>query len=178
MNNILKKRKSYKCLIWAFLTLVLIVGLGTAVVLINGWFESHRLVIRSPVEVNLFKPLVVEKREPKVVVEKFVLDYPDEIDTSIEKYICEKWGPFDCKTALAVFSAESGLKEDALNINNNNTIDYGIAQINSIHYKKPGCSLKDISDQYKNVDCAYKIWKDSGWGAWVGFNNGNFKTHL
>jgi len=31
----------------------------------------------------------------------------------------------DFDHVLAVFSAESGLREDALNINNNNTIDYG-----------------------------------------------------
>ena len=145
---------------------------------IAHWFDRNRLVFHAPVEIAFFQPVRIEERKPEIIVERFQLDYPGEIDTPIKKYICDKWGPFECKTALAVFTAESGLREDALHINENNTIDFGIAQINSIHYKKAGCSLKEITDQYKNVDCAFQIWEASGWGAWVAFNNSNFKSHL
>src|SRR3990167_10703860 len=107
-------------------TLALTMGLTAAVVTIAGWFDTHRVVFHSPVEIGLFRPVRVEERKPEVIVERFMLDYPDEINTPIEKYICEKWGPFDCKTALAVFSAESGFREDALNINSNDTFDYVI----------------------------------------------------
>jgi hypothetical protein len=167
---------------------ILVVSLGIAIVsfslafsgvfLANQWFEHHRLLFHSPIEVALFQPVRVEERKPEIIIEKFLLDYPDEIDTPIEKYICEKWGPFDCKTALAIAKAESGIREDAININANNTIDYGIFQINSVHFKKPGCSMKDLVIEEKNVDCAYSIWKAQGWTPWVAFNNGNFKTHL
>lgn len=181
--------KAVKLSIATVATTAVVIGLGTVVILVNGWFETHRLIFKSPVVVNFNKPITIEERKPEVIVEKFVLDYPDPINTPLEKYICEKWGPFDCKTALAVFTAESGLREDAININTNNTIDVGIGQINSVHFKKTGCSLKEITDAYKNVDCAYRIWDESdpehklgdGKGSfmpWVGFWNGNFKSHL
>lgn len=171
--NISKKNR----VVFLILALIgLAVGLCIVTISINSWFEKNRLVFHAPVEVAFYQPVRVEERKPEI--QQIILDYPDEIDTPIEKYICEKWGPYDCKTALAVFKAESGLNEEAYHVNTNNTVDVGIAQVNSIHFKKPGCSLKELVDQYKNVDCAYTIWKSSGWGAWVGFNNGNFKTHL
>jgi hypothetical protein len=170
--------KKNKLIIGTIIGIATFLLAGTAVVTIAGWFDSHRVSFHSPIELAFFRPIKVEERKPEVIVEKYVLDYPDEIDTPIEKYICEKWGAFDCKTALAVAKAESGIREDAININNNDTIDYGIFQINSVHFKKPGCSMKDLVDQYKNVDCAYKIWEAQGWSPWVAFNNGNFKTHL
>jgi hypothetical protein len=180
MINGKKFKVSKKLIVGGILVLLFLITSGVvgATIAINKWFEHNRLVFKQPVEVKFNRVVTIEERKPEVIVEKFVLDYPDPIDTPLKKYICDKWGVFDCKTALAVFTAESGLREDALHINENNTIDFGIAQINSIHYKKPGCSLKEITDQYKNVDCAYTIWEKSGWGAWVGFNNGNFKTHL
>lgn len=158
--------------------MALVIGLGACVVAVNGWFEHNRILFHSPVEIAFFQPVKVEERKPEVIVERFALDYPDEIDTPIEKYICEKWGAFDCKTALAVAKAESGLGEERFNTNTNGSLDVGVFQINSVHFKQPGCSLKEVVDQYKNVDCAYKIWEASGWTPWVAFNNGNFKTHL
>ena len=152
---------------------------------LSSWYNTHEIIFNQMVKVELKVPVEIKKREPQI--KEIVLDYPDEIDTPIEKYICEKFGPFDCKTALAVFSAESGLREDALNVNTNGSIDYGIAQINSGNWKLPGCSLKEIVDQYKNVDCGYKLW-DRGDGkegdgkgnfnAWVAFKNNNYMGKL
>jgi len=70
------------------------------------------------------------------------------------------------------------MREGAFNANANGTIDVGIFQINSIHFNKEGCSLKEVSDAYKNVDCAYEIYKQSGWTPWTVFNTGSFKEHL
>jgi hypothetical protein len=169
-----------KVMIVVILLLTILVGTATLVIKVNNWFESHRFVFHSPIEISYFQPVRVEVRKPQIIIEKFVLDYPEPIDTPLKKYICDKRGVFDCKTAHAVFTAESGLREDALHINENNTIDYGIAQINSIHFKQPGCSMKEIVIAEKNIDCAYSIWKAAGgsWTPWVGFNNGNFKSHL
>jgi hypothetical protein len=143
---------------------------------INNWYSTHYFEFKAPVEMKFNQPVAVKIRVPKV--EKIVLEYPDEIDTPIKKYICDKWGVYDCKTALAVAKAESGFREDAININTNNTIDVGIFQINSVHFKKAGCSIKDLVDQYKNVDCAYTIYKDQGFTPWVAFNNGNYLANL
>jgi hypothetical protein len=171
-------KRSHKLIIATVVAIACFLLAGTAVVLVAGWFDHNRIVFHSPIELAFFQPVKVEERKPEIIVEKFVLDYPEPIDTPLKKYICDKWGAFDCKTALAVFTAESGLREDAIHPNNNGTVDFGIGQINSIHFKRPGCSLKEVVDQYKNVDCAFSIWKEQGWTPWVAFNSGSFKTHL
>jgi hypothetical protein len=38
--------------------------------------------------------------------------------------------------------------------------------------------MKNIVEAKGNVDCAYQIYKTSGWGAWTAFNNGAFKDKL
>jgi hypothetical protein len=143
---------------------------------INSWFNTNYFVFTAPVEVKLNQPISVKERKP--IEKKIVLDYPDEIDTPIEKYICEKFGVYDCKVALAIASAESGLREQALNINTNSTIDVGIFQVNSVHVRRAGCSLKELVDQYKNVDCAYTIFKEQGWNPWVVYKNGSYLVKL
>jgi hypothetical protein len=179
MNKYMRLSKKTKIIIVGLCTAlgsIFIAAVGT--ITVAHWFDRNRLVFHAPIEIAFFQPVRVEERKPEIIVERFQLDYPGEIDTPIKKYICDKFGPFECKTALAVFTAESGLREDAFNVNGNGSFDYGIGQVNSIHHKKPGCSMKELVDQYKNVDCAFTIWESSGWGAWVAFNNSNFKTHL
>lgn len=158
--------------------IILLLGL-TALVKVNQWYETHKLVFKPPVELTFNKPVTVEKREMIAPVIQIVEELPDlENLTPIEEYICEKWGAYDCKTALAIARAESKINPEAYNINTNNTIDVGIFQINSVHFSKDGCSLKDLVDEYKNVDCAYQIWEASGWHPWVAFTNGAFKENL
>ena len=143
---------------------------------IASWFNSYEVVFNQVLKMELNKPFEIKKREP--VIKEVVLDYPDEIDTPIEKYICEKFGPYQCINPLAIAKSESGLREDAVGINAN-SIDIGIFQINSVHFKKEGCSLKELVDPYKNIDCAFTIYTQQGnWSAWSVFNNGTFRNHL
>ena len=160
------------------IVILVFILLGMGIYFVNSWFNTHYFVFSQPVKVAFFAPVEIKVRKPQVIEKKVILDYPEEIDTPIEKYICDKWGTYDCKTALAIFKAESGLREDAVGINTNNTIDVGIAQINSVHFKKVGCSLKELVDAYKNVDCAYSIWKVQGFNPWVAYNNGNYIAKL
>lgn len=167
--------------IW--LTLLAIVIFTPAVIMgflrANDWYSRHYFEPQSPLVFEIRNPLPIkQKEEPKVVEKPLILDYPEEIDTDLEKYICDRFGVYECKTALAVAKAESGLREDAININTNNTIDLGVFQINSVHFNKPECSLKLIVSQYGNTDCAYKIWQDSGWGVWVAHSNGAYLAKL
>ena len=144
------------------------------------WNEKHYFQKQDPITLKVQAPIVVREREEVKVVEKpLVLEYPEEIDTPLEKYICEKFGTFECKTALAVSLAENGTRQaDRFNINTNNTIDVGIFQINSVHFEKEGCALFQIVDPIQNVNCAYTIWQASGWGAWVAHNNGAYLAKL
>ena len=86
---------------------------------------------------------------------------------------------FLVRIALAVSKAENGTRQpDRFNINTNGTIDIGIFQINSVHFKREGCSLAEIVDAYKNVDCAYQIWQEQGWNPWVAFTTNKYLGHL
>jgi len=172
-KGINKKTKAIAILIVS----IIVIALGiSAFKSINNWYNTYYFEFKAPINVKFNQPIAVKIRVPKV--EKIVLEYPDEIDTDIEKYIVEKFGVWDAKTALAIAKAESGFREDAININTNNTIDVGIFQINSVHFKKPGCSIKDLVDQYKNVDCAYTIYKDQGFTPWVAFLNEAYLSNL
>ena len=150
----------------------------TAVFLINKWFEGHRLLFHAPVEIALFQPVKIEERKPEIIREVISLDYPDEIDTPIEKYICDKFTPYYCKVALAIVKAESNFNDQAIHANTNGSVDLGCWQINFPTHKGT-ISPKEALDCYKATDWAYeKFKKDGNFNAWVGFTNGNFKSHL
>jgi len=146
---------------------------------INGWYNTHYFQFNPVVQVKFNTPVEIKERKVSIQeVIKVINDSPLPSNlTPIEKYICEKWGPYDCKVALAVAKMESGLREDAIGFNQG-SVDIGIYQINSVHFNKPGCSLKEIVDAKKNIDCAYQIWKASGWSAWTVWNTGSFRNGL
>ena len=155
---------------------ILLFSVFSAVKAINKFFDEHYLQFNRVVEVILKWPVEIKNRKPQII--EVVLDYPNEIDTPLEEYICEKFGTYDCKPALAVASAESGLVEDKYHYNSNGTIDIGIFQINEVHWNKLGCSPAELFDAKKNVDCAYSIWKENGWNPWVVYKNGSYIKHL
>ena len=148
---------------------------------VNTWYDGHQLVFNRPVSVIFKKPIEVKERqiEIKQIVE-VINEIPNPVDlhTDAEKYIYEKFGIEDYKVAIAVAKAESGMKEGRIGINTNNTIDVGEFQINSIHFNRPGCSLKEVATTRGNIDCAYQIFKEQGWNPWVAFKNGNFIAKL
>lgn len=178
-----KFRLSRKAKVWLtfFIVTIVLIGIVTLLNIINNFFEEHRFQFNRPIEVVLKAPIEIVKRDkPKTQIVEIVkeLDLPEGPSGPIEEYICEKWGPYDCKVAVAVARAESGMREDAVGINTNKTIDVGIFQINTVHFKKDGCNLKDLVDPYKNVDCAYQIYSEQGWTPWVAFNTGRFASQL
>lgn len=146
---------------------------------ITLWFDHNKVEYHPLIKITrtdlglavaLNRPISINKRQPEV---RYVGQ--DELDTlvasssnpPIAKYIVEKFGPVHGIEALAVARAESGLREDAINLNKGQSLDIGIFQINSVHWSKPGCGLKDLVDAYKNVDCAYQIWQAQGFEPWV-----------
>jgi hypothetical protein len=181
LNKKFKLSKKHKLIILAT-ALIMLVGFTYSIVrAVNNWFATHTLQFNKVITIQLQKPIEIKERiVPAERVIEIVKELPEyENLTDIEKYICDKWGVYDCKVALAIAKAESGMREDAYNAyNSNNTIDIGIFQINSVHYSKDGCGLKDVVDAKKNIDCAYKIWEASGWEAWSAYNSGSFKSKL
>lgn len=176
-----KPKISKKTKLIVILVLVVIL-LGLLLVLfktINTWYDKHYFKFNQPVVITLNKPIEIKEREIKIqqIIERMGYTLPTNL-TPIETYICEKFGPLDCKLALAIAKAESGMKADSYNYNTNDTIDIGIFMVNQVHWKQAGCSPKELFDPYKNVDCAYSIWQASGWEPWVVYNTGSFKNHL
>jgi len=163
-----------KIALWAILFVILGFSIFKIVKTVNDFFNTNYLQFNRVVEVILNKPVEIRKREESI---RYInlLDYPGEIDTPLEIYICEKFGQYDCKTALAVAKAESGLREDALGINSNGTVDIGVFQINSIHLKR--CSLKQLADAEGNVDCAYELFQEQGWNPWVVYKQKTYLNH-
>jgi hypothetical protein len=66
---------------------------------------------------------------------------------------------------------ESSFYERATNRNNNGSVDYGLFQINSIHFHDAGCpsSGTALFDASANAKCAYRVYKSQGINAWYGY---------
>lgn len=155
--------------------LVLIVGFY-ATFWINQFFDSHKLVFQSPVQT----PVIILNRETTTITQlvpealaQFIENKPRFKDP-VDQYIYELFGK-DGDQAVQVFRAENGTGQcDRYGVNANGTIDVGRTQINSIHFKK--IPLSAAVDCYKNADFAFQIYTEQhGFGAWVAFNNGNWK---
>lgn len=84
----------------------------------------------------------------------------------------------DADIAIAVFTAESGLRCNAESgINKNGTRDHGIAQINDVNIAK--FHGKDPLDCKANLEVAKSMFDSwGGWGAWSAYNNGSYKAFM
>jgi hypothetical protein len=178
-----KPRISLKVKLYALLG-ILIMGawLGYQVTKgVNEWFAKHELVFNKVISVEVKAPIEVKERQIQVQQVVNVINQvpePKDLVTDAEKYIYEVFGIENYKLAISIAKAESGMVEGRIHINDNNTIDVGEFQLNSIHFTKEGCSLKEVATTKGNVDCAYKLYQASGWTPWVAFNNGNFISKL
>lgn len=175
----MRKNKKLILIICSFAVgFVFVLLLGWGLMKVDAFFDENSLQFQPPVILRVQKPVLVEKRQAKI---EYIVKYADGLpkpETPLEEYIFDKWGPVDGKIAIAIARAESGMREEAINVNKDLSIDIGIFQINSVHWKKEGCSPKELFDAYKNVDCAYKIWQSSGWSAWTVAKNGSFLKFL
>lgn len=114
-----------------------------------------------------------------------VMAQTDPSDKDIAAYIKSK--SWDYSTAIRLAKSENywNLTQSFVcsrtHTNKNGSIDVGIFQINSIHQQnlaKLGLTMDDMKDCYKNIDYAYKMWKDQGgFQAWSAYTNGSYLTH-
>jgi hypothetical protein len=76
--------------------------------------------------------------------------------------------------AAAIALAESNGNPNAINHNNNGSVDRGLWQINSVH---GGLSTVDVR---KNAEAAVRIYNQSGgsWSPWATYKSGAYASHL
>lgn len=154
-----------------------------AVTEIQSFFKKNELVFKSPVEVSVWtnRVLTVNKVEHKTIlventkeVDKIVAESEN---PDIAKYICDKFGVANCRTALAVAKAESGMKCDAIGVNTNDSVDAGLWQINVPSHKN-NIPVADMFDCYKSTDYAYKLFTEQGFNPWVAYWTGKYLANL
>lgn len=136
------------------------------------YIESPKTYVALASETK--EPEVIKQTAEEIALEVLINSQPN---PEVAKYICTKFGKEECRLAIAVARAENGLmKCDRYGINTNNSIDVGVYQINSIHFKR--FPLKDMVDCFKNVDAGYKLWTEQGWNPWVAYLNGSYRKFL
>jgi len=151
---------------------------AVAVKSFNEWSRDNEIVFNSPINVELREPITIKKRDLVVEVSATIIEEKVQTENTTEELVCQKFDNTNCRIAIAIMKAESRGDNGAFNINTNGTIDLGLFQINSIHYKTEGCSLQEVATVDGNIDCAYSIYKSRGWSAWSSFNNGSYHKFL
>lgn len=141
------------------------------------YFEfKSPVVFQKPIERHEKRnELMVGTREIVTVIEED--KYPEWANSDIKKKVCDKWGIEECKVAIAVCMAESGCRQNAINVNGNGTVDWGIYQINSIHWDRFG-GLENLVSIDQQLEVAYTLWVEQGWTPWVVFQTNAFKQGL
>ena len=88
----------------------------------------------------------------------------------------------DAITATAISLAEDATGNPTIeHKNNNNTIDLGLWQINSIHWGQGSIPGKDaLKVPLTNAQAAYTLYQGRGgkFGDWATFNDGSYASHL
>lgn len=176
----LAKKKQFKIGIYAICIISAMLLGAYAMDATARWGALHEVVYQNPVEVKVQSPIVIKDRPKVIQLDAVIYEVKPEFYkglTDTEKQICDTFG-LHCREAIAVAKAESGMRESAFNINTNDTIDVGLFQINSIHFGKTGCSLKEVSTVTGNIKCAKQIFDASGWNPWVAYNSGAYLKFL
>ncbi len=85
-------------------------------------------------------------------------------------------------TAAAIAMAESSGNPSATNSNTNGTTDYGLWQINSVHFGETGMPDPSliVNNPSYNAQAAVALFNRRGqtFGDWVQYNNGNYEQFL
>lgn len=101
----------------------------------------------------------------------------------MERLIRLLWPKEQEATALAVFTAESGLRCEAVG-DSHLTFkkageeygkSYSVAQIRSLPGRPAASKLQDCA---YNIYYAYKLWEAQSWKPWSAWKSGAFKQHL
>lgn len=103
---------------------------------------------------------------PLWVTAKGVEPPPETLEAKITRLSVEY--EVDEKVALAIMKCESGLRPEAINVNKNETIDYGLWQINNFYWEdymfEMGWDIKNPDD---NLEAGFYLLSVSGTAPWI-----------
>ncbi len=157
--------------------LLFLVAFVTGVV---GVFIQARysITLQSPLRLRLQWPLVIT---PKTSGEETAEAQADQFGhrlTAYQQYACNKFGSA-CRVALAVQRAENPKGAcETYHYNSDGTLDWGYFQINTVHLKRPGLNLRDLLDCKANIDFAYQLYRERGFGPWTTYTSGAYRQFL
>ena len=173
--------------------------IGTAYFFSHHYFQSpiKRLEWQCMVCNGMVVPLPTKKPLEKAKISKIeptktpisvdvVSQQLDMSDEEIAKYIKSK--SWDYSVAIRLAKSENywnltgSFNCSRTHTNTNGSVDIGIFQINSIHARnleKLGMTMEDMKDCKKNIDYAYKMWRDQGgFQAWSAYTNKSYLNHI
>jgi hypothetical protein len=189
-QKVMVRKAAKASALYGFMTLTLIAGVSlggiVATLKIQDFFKNNEVAFALPVEMKVWTNRVVSvkpiKHEIIVLKDTKAMDevVASSVEPTIAQKICLKFKD-RCEVAVAVATAESNLRVDAIGVNTNGTTDIGIYQINfQTHKDKTECSLDKIATVDGNIDCAYRIYMDNGesFTPWVAFNTGAYLARL
>lgn len=170
-------------------------GLNWMVSSAVNYHLTHNYGLRNPLIVRTQSIWFSELKKQPEVISPIVVTAEVKVDNSpdwyknlspLEKKVCDKWGVYECKNAVARCRAESGCMQTTKDgrTKTSSTNDIGAMQINEVHwnYKSPSykaeCDLTKIVTEDGNLECAMVIYKASGWGAWSTTHDGSADAQL
>ena len=180
-SNPKPKKRNLKWLLYLWLIVGLLAVFSYIGKLINEWFDVNRFEFHKLIEVKIQKPITIEQRQPITVISPLadVIDEPVVFKdlTETEQMILDTFGLENYKIARAIAKAESGMRCDAMHFNENHTMDWGLYQINSIHWERFG-GLENLVTCEQQIKAAHELFLEQGWNPWVVFNTGSFGRFL
>lgn len=126
---------------------------------------------KAEVATESAKPVLHQPQRPPTVVRQTI---PSSIGSDVVSIIMEVFGS-DGRIAVAIASAESGLRCDAKGDGNLNPSSYGVFQIRAFSSRPP---IEKLLDCRENIKEAKRIYDSQGWYPWSVFTNGKYLSYL
>lgn len=142
-------------------------------------------VILSPIIVvvsllsHQIQPIEAQSAIPKVSASTPAPQFPtlphnEPKELTTQELICKYFGD-ECRLATAVFTAESGLRADAVGDTNTPYPSCGIAQIRILPTR--GITCDEMKQKEHNIEYAKYLRDKAGWRAWSAFKNQSYKRY-
>jgi hypothetical protein len=147
---------------------------------VGGWFvSSYTINLQSPILIRLHWPAVISEKITSGGAEEARADQRGRPLSAWQEYACRQFGS-DGRVALAIQRAENPQgKCEIYHYNSDGTLDWGYFQINTVHLKRPGLSLRDLLDCKANIDFAFQLFQEEhGFSAWSTYNSGKYRQFL